>query len=48
MAGLNCWEFPNCVSHESCPVEPEHGRECFAVTGYVCPGEKQDDQIRVH
>ena len=41
MERLNCWEFMKCGREKNCPAYPSHGRECFAVTGTYCRGEKQ-------
>jgi hypothetical protein len=44
----NCWEFLKCGREAGCPAYPDHGKECFAVTGTTCRGEKQgsyDDKI---
>lgn len=41
MAGTNCWEHTKCGREEECPAYPDHGRDCFAVTGTWCRGEEQ-------
>ncbi|MEW6349919.1 MAG: two-CW domain-containing protein [Thermodesulfobacteriota bacterium] len=38
---VNCWEELRCSDKEACPAYPDFGRECFAVTGTACQGEKQ-------
>lgn len=41
MTKLNCWESLNCGKTNECPAYPDHGRDCFAVTGTLCNGTKQ-------
>ncbi|MEW6114025.1 MAG: two-CW domain-containing protein [Thermodesulfobacteriota bacterium] len=38
---VNCWEHRKCGRERSCPAYPNHGRNCFAVTGTWCRGEEQ-------
>jgi methyl-accepting chemotaxis protein len=45
----NCWELLNCGRESGCPAYPNHGRECFAVTGTTCRGIQQgtyEDKIQ--
>ncbi len=41
MGSARCWEILNCARQEDCPAYPNHGRECFAVTGTICRGKQQ-------
>ncbi|MGB6063359.1 MAG: hypothetical protein WBG50_01035 [Desulfomonilaceae bacterium] len=41
MERKNCWEFTKCGREKECPAYPKHGRNCFAVTGSMCRGQKQ-------
>lgn len=43
MTRVNCWEFLNCEKTKECPAYPDHGRDCFAVSGTLCYGFKQGD-----
>ena len=53
--GTNCWELLKCGKESNCPAYPDHGRECYAVTGTMCNGKQQGaenhaepvDQVRV-
>jgi len=38
----NCWEFMECgqATCEICPAYPDHGRECWKLTGTRCAGGK--------
>lgn len=36
-----CWEHLRCGRERECAAYPSHGRNCFAVTGTMCRGEKQ-------
>jgi len=37
----NCWEVLKCGRESGCPAFPDHGRQCFSVTGTVCRGKEQ-------
>jgi methyl-accepting chemotaxis protein len=41
MGRKNCWEFTRCGREQTCPAYPNHGRNCFAVTGTWCRGAQQ-------
>lgn len=41
MERQDCWQFMKCGREAKCPAYPEHGRDCFAVTGTTCGGETQ-------
>jgi hypothetical protein len=34
----NCWEFNSCPDNfcDSCPAYPDHGKECWKLTGTKC------------
>jgi hypothetical protein len=38
----NCWEFLNCQEEvcRTCPAYPDHGHECWKVTGTKCESGK--------
>ncbi len=43
-----CWDFLKCGREKDCPAYPDHGFDCYKVTGTECRGEKQgsyDDKI---
>ena len=37
----SCWELLNWSLQKECPAYPDHGRQCFAVTGTLCRVERQ-------
>jgi methyl-accepting chemotaxis protein len=39
--GSNCWDLLKCGRESDCPAYPNHGRECYAVTGTMCHGKLQ-------
>lgn len=40
MAQTKCWEYMKCVSRDKCPAFPDHGRDCWEISGTLCKGEK--------
>ncbi len=38
---VNCWQYKKCGREKECPAYPDHGRNCFAVTGSWCGGVEQ-------
>ena len=46
---MNCWEFMKCdkVIFEKCPAYPNHGLDCWKVTGTKC-GKGQLEKATIH
>ncbi len=36
-----CWEYEKCGKTNQCPAYPDHGFDCWAVSGTLCRGEHQ-------
>jgi len=41
MAGTTCWEYRKCGKEKEFPAHPNHGFNCWNLTGTVCRGEIQ-------
>jgi methyl-accepting chemotaxis protein len=43
MGDTYCWDVQGCKVKDQCPAYPHYGRDCFAVPGTLCGGEKQGE-----
>jgi len=41
MAATTCWDFTKCNKAKECSAYPDHGFDCWNVTGTMCRGEEQ-------
>ena len=41
MAQITCWEVLECGKEDTCPAHPNHGCDCWNVTGTLCCGDQR-------
>jgi methyl-accepting chemotaxis protein len=37
----SCWDYMKCGTERTCPAYPDHGRDCWKVSGTLCRGTVQ-------
>ncbi len=43
MPGIRCWDHIECGKEKKCPAYPDHGFNCWDMSGTLCRDERQGD-----